>query len=52
MDDLLSRRAVSLYYYNMAYSIPLYLHVNLKADNENALMSGGSQARAASWCGR
>jgi hypothetical protein len=38
MDDVLSRRAVSLYYYNLAYSIPLYLHVNLKSDNENALM--------------
>jgi len=38
MDDVLSRRAVSLYYYNMVYSIPLYLHVNLKSDNENALM--------------
>jgi hypothetical protein len=38
LDDLLSRRAVSLYYYNLAYSIPLYLHVNLKPDNENALV--------------
>jgi hypothetical protein len=38
IDDLLSRRAVSLYYYNLAYSIPLYLHVNLKGDNENALV--------------
>ncbi|HOW69450.1 MAG TPA: hypothetical protein PKY77_02515 [Phycisphaerae bacterium] len=38
MDDLLSRRAVSLYYYNLAYSIPLYLHVSLKPDNENALV--------------
>lgn len=38
MDDLLSGRAISLYYYNLAYSIPLYLHVNLKQDNENALV--------------
>ena len=38
MDDLLSGRAISLYYYNLAYSIPLYLHVNLKQDNDNALM--------------
>lgn len=38
MDDLLSRRAVSLYYYNLAYSIPLYLHVSLKTDNEHALV--------------
>jgi hypothetical protein len=38
MDDLLSGRAVSLYYFNLAYSIPLYLHVSLKPDNENALV--------------
>jgi hypothetical protein len=38
MDDLLSDRSLSLYYYNLAYSIPLYLHVNLKQDNENALL--------------
>ncbi len=38
MDDLLSGRAVSLYYYNLAYGIPLYLHVGLKTDNENALV--------------
>lgn len=38
MDDVLSGRAVSLYYYNMAYSIPLYLHVSLKPDNANAIV--------------
>jgi hypothetical protein len=38
MDDLLSRRAVSLYYFNLSYSIPIYLHVGLKTDNSNALM--------------
>jgi hypothetical protein len=38
MDDILSRRAISLYYYNLAYSIPIYLHVSLKPDNENALV--------------
>ncbi len=38
MDDLLSGRARSLYYYNLAYSIPLYLHVGLKTDNANALV--------------
>jgi hypothetical protein len=38
MDDLISRRAVSLYYFNLAYSIPIYLHVGLKPDNENALV--------------
>jgi hypothetical protein len=38
MDDLVSGRAVSLYYYNLAYSIPFYLHVGLSTDNENALV--------------
>jgi len=37
MDDLLSGRAISLYYYNLAYSIPLYLHIDLRTDNPNAL---------------
>jgi hypothetical protein len=38
MGDLLSRRAVSLYYYNLAYDIPFYLHISLKQDNEHALL--------------
>jgi hypothetical protein len=38
LEDILSKRAVSLYYYNLAYNIPLYLHVNLKKDNENSLI--------------
>jgi hypothetical protein len=38
MNDLLSGKAISLYYFNLAYSIPLYLHVNLKRDNANAIM--------------
>ena len=38
MDDLLSNRAVSLYYYNMAYDIPFYLHISVKQENENALL--------------
>jgi hypothetical protein len=38
MGDLLSRRAVSLYYYNLAYGIPFYLHISLKQDNEHALL--------------
>jgi hypothetical protein len=61
MDDLLSRRAVSLYYYNLAYSIPIYLHVGLKPDNENAIVfwwfastcrhlgMGGKSANRAVW---
>lgn len=38
MGDLLSGRAISLYYYNLAHSIPMYLHVALKSDNANALV--------------
>ncbi|HIE52266.1 MAG TPA: hypothetical protein EYP85_10950 [Armatimonadetes bacterium] len=38
LDDLLSGRAIALYYYNLAYGLPLYLHVDLRSDNEHALM--------------
>jgi hypothetical protein len=38
MKDLRERRAISLYYYNLASSVPFYLHVNLKNDNENCLV--------------
>lgn len=38
MDGLLSRRALSLYYINLAYEIPIYLHIDLRKDNEDALM--------------
>lgn len=31
-----SRKAMTLYYVNMAYQIPIYLHINLKTDNEKA----------------
>jgi hypothetical protein len=37
MGDLLSGRALSLHGYNLACSIPLYLHIGLKSDNANAL---------------
>ncbi|MFX0071536.1 MAG: hypothetical protein ACFFAO_10645, partial [Candidatus Hermodarchaeota archaeon] len=37
MQDLISRRAFQLYEYNLAYSIPLYLHINENSDNENML---------------
>ncbi len=38
MEDLLSGRAVALYYYNLAYSLPLYIHIDLRTDNSNALV--------------
>ena len=37
MDDLLSGRAISLYYYNLGYSLPMYIHIDLRKDNEHAL---------------
>lgn len=38
MTDLVGGHAVALYYYNLAYSIPLYIHIDLRTDNEQALM--------------
>ncbi|GBC99144.1 hypothetical protein HRbin17_01665 [bacterium HR17] len=38
MDDLLSGRALSLYYVRLAYDIPIYLHIDLCKDNEHALI--------------
>jgi hypothetical protein len=35
--DLVSGKALSLYEYNLAFDIPLYLHINLRFDNDNAL---------------
>ena len=35
--DLLSGKALSLYEYNLAFDIPLYLHINLNFDNVQAL---------------
>jgi hypothetical protein len=37
LDDLLSGRALSLFYYNLAYDLPLYLHINMDNDNDNCL---------------
>ncbi len=37
MEDLLKGWAISLYYYNLAYELPLYLHIDLRTDNANAL---------------
>ena len=38
MEDLLSGRAIALYYYHLAYSLPLYIHIDLRTDNPNALV--------------
>jgi len=37
LEDLLSGRALSLFYYNLAYSLPLYLHINMENDNDACL---------------
>jgi len=38
MEDLLSGNSLNLYYYSLAYSLPLYLHIDLRTDNKNALV--------------
>jgi hypothetical protein len=38
MEDLTSGRSVALYYYNLAYSLPLYIHIDLRTDNANAIV--------------
>jgi hypothetical protein len=37
LEDLLSGKALSLFYYNLSYEIPLYLHINMDDDNDNCL---------------
>lgn len=38
MEDLLEGRARALYFYNLACNVPLYLHVDLRDDNEHCLV--------------
>ena len=37
IQDIISGRALQLFEYNLAYSIPLYLHINENSDNDNML---------------
>ena len=37
IEHLLSGRALSLFYYRLGYDMPLYLQINMDADNENSL---------------
>lgn len=37
LDDLLSGRALALFYHNLAYDVPLYNHISMAADNDNCL---------------
>jgi hypothetical protein len=38
MTDLVGGHSMALYYYNLAYSLPLYLHIDLRKDNPQSLM--------------
>lgn len=38
MDDIRSGRALALYYYNLGCNVPVYLHVDLRDDNEHCLV--------------
>ena len=38
MKDLVGGHSMALYYYNLAYSLPLYLHIDLRTDNAQCLM--------------
>ncbi len=37
LEDLLSGKALSLFYYNLAYCVPLYLYIDMDKDNDNCL---------------
>ena len=37
LEDLLSGKALSLFYYNLAYEIPLHLNISMENDNDNCL---------------
>lgn len=37
LQDLKQGRALSLYYYNLAYNLPQYIHIDLRDDNESCL---------------
>lgn len=38
MEDIRSGRARSLYYYNLGCNVPIYLHIDLRDDNEYCLV--------------
>lgn len=37
INDLRTGKALALYYYNLACSIPLYLHITMASDNDHAI---------------
>jgi len=38
MDDLVGGHSIALYYFNLAYSIPAYIHIDLRKDNAQCMM--------------
>jgi hypothetical protein len=38
MADLQSGRSRALYYYNLGCNVPIYLHIDLRKDNENCVV--------------
>jgi len=38
MTDLVGGHSIALYHYNLAYSLPLYIHIDLRKDNGQCLM--------------
>jgi hypothetical protein len=38
MDDIRTGRARALYYYNLGCNVPVYLHIDLRDDNEHCLV--------------
>ena len=38
MTDLVGGHSMALYYFNLAYSLPLYIHIDLRKDNAQCLM--------------
>ena len=38
MGNLRNGNSILLYYYNLAYGLPLYLHIDLRSDNDQALV--------------
>jgi hypothetical protein len=38
MEDIKEGRGLAMYYYNLACNIPIYLHIDLRKDNENCVI--------------
>jgi hypothetical protein len=38
MEDIKEGRGLAMYYYNLACNVPIYLHIDLRKDNEHCVM--------------